>query len=707
MISKILPVLIGAICLSCLVQTACTAQTTPPHRQYGAWASSVIGGGGFLQHAVFAPSDPRRLYLSSDVGGLFRSDDNGATWHMLHGSLPAEAGNYSVRGVLVDPRNADRVTIATDTGVWRSTDAGKTWTRLLTARFDGNGEHRADGRVLVASPRDPAKLYAAAIGTGVHISSDGGKTWRAAGPTGLFPVDLFIDRRDPRHLWLSARPSKPWWAGGKSYAGGFYFSADAGDTWEKLSDSGLREIVQDPNDPSALIALKPGPDRVVRSTDLGRTWTRFDAGLPPAPKGYEPRKDGSYGALATGPDFTLLGGNGASIYRLDRGSSSWAKITWVPADIAEGDWWGGLSKHGYPHFGSALGWLAVNPANPRHWVLTDWYAIYRSPDSGHSWQLAIDGIEMTVAHTVSADPSNPKLIHVGLADVGYFRSTDGGATFQLNKQGISNNIKHIAVAPSHPARLYAVGPREWHWYANQVFVSDDAGLSWTRSPMTGLPDMKDRRCNTIAVHPQRPDEAWLVIDGPVRPGQGGVWKSTDAGQSWTWSGAGLPEGAKLFRTDIWVAGPEIAVSADDSRVAVSDDSGRVFAFDTATGRWREIPFPANSGGVNAIVADPATAGRFYLARKEGGLWRSDDGGQTWSRLTSQDTWSLALDAANPSRLALNGAQGLFVSTDSGATWQRADEGLPYRHARNVPAFAGDRLVIATGGNGVFWRKVSP
>ncbi|HEY9249050.1 MAG TPA: hypothetical protein VIO38_07960, partial [Rariglobus sp.] len=98
----------------------CLSAGTPEHRVYGSWNSSVIGGGGFLQHAVFAPSDPRRLYLSSDVGGLFRSDDNGATWHMLHGSLPADAGNYSVRGVLVDPRNADRVTIATDTGVWRS-----------------------------------------------------------------------------------------------------------------------------------------------------------------------------------------------------------------------------------------------------------------------------------------------------------------------------------------------------------------------------------------------------------------------------------------------------------------------------------------------------------------------------------------------------------------------------------------------------------
>lgn len=690
-----------------LLAIACSSvAATPKNRIYGDWNSSVIGGGGYLQQAVFAPSAPDRLYLSSDVGGVFRSDDRGATWHMLHGSLPPAAGNYSVRGVVVDPRDADRVTIATDTGVWRSENAGSTWTRLLTARFDGNGDHRAAGRVLVMSPDNSSRLYAAAIDTGVHISDDNGATWRTTGPAGLFPVDLLIDQSDPRRLWLNAIPSSPWWAG-KTYQGGFYFSRDAGETWEKLADKGMREIMQDPNDPAVLLALGTGGDRVMRSTDHGRTWTHFEDGLAPAPKGYEPRKDGSYGALATGPDFTLLGGNGASIYRLDRGATAWDKVIWSPADIAEGEWWGALSKHGYPHFGSALGWLAINPANPRHWVLTDWYAFYRSPDAGHSWQLAIDGIEMTVAHTVTTDPANPRLVHLGLADVGYFRSTDGGATFRLNKQGISNNIKHIAVSPSRPARLYAVGPREWHWYANQVFISDDSGETWRRSPMTGLPDMAERRCNTIAVHPSRPDEAWLVIDGPVRPGEGGVWKSTDAGNTWHWLGAGLPEGARLFRTDIWVAGPEIAVSSDGSAIAGSDDTGRLFAYDPQTERWSEIPRLSPQGGINAVAVDSTTPGRFYVARKEGGLWRTDNGGRDWTQVTELNTWSFAIATGRSRRIAINGDAGMHLSADGGRTWQHLDTTLPYRHSRNVIAFAGDRLVVGTGGNGAFWRKVAP
>lgn len=700
---KFISLLVGSLTLvSGLAQSA---PATPEHRRYGAWNSSVIGSGGYLQHAVFAPSNPARIYLSSDVGGLFRSDDSGRTWRMLHGALPADAGNYSVRGVLVDPKNADRVTVAFDTGVWRSDDAGKTWRRLLPALFAGNGDHRSDGRVLVFSPRDTNTLHAAPLGTGVHTSTDGGKTWRVSGPTGLYPTDLYIDNRDPRRLWLSARPAKHWVGPQhKSFGGGLFLSEDGGANWQQIAAQGMREIHQDPNDPSVLIAITPGPERVVRSTDLGRTWSKFDTGLAPASK--DVRKDGDYGALATGPDFTLLGGNGASIYRLDRGATAWTKIAWNKADVHEGNWWGGLSKHGYPHFGSALGWLAIDPSNPRHWLLTDWYALYRSPDAGKSWHLSIDGIEMTVAHVITQDPAHPNHVHLGVADIGYMRSTDGGATFQPNNQTITNNIKHIAACLERPQRLYAVGPQTWHWHANQVFMSDDGGTTWARSPMTGLPNMKDARCNTIAVHPRKPDEVWLVIDGPISSQRGGTWKSTDGGNSWAWVGEGLPEGARLFRTDIWVAGPEIAVSADDSAVAGSDDTGRLFSFDPAASRWTEIPALSHTGGINAVVADAATPGRFYVARKEGGLWRSDDGGKAWTQVSTHTAWTVAVDALNPRRVALNGYDGIYLSLDAAKTWKRLDEGLPYRHPRNVIAFAGNRLVVGTGGNGAFWREVA-
>ncbi|AHF90464.1 hypothetical protein OPIT5_09895 [Opitutaceae bacterium TAV5] len=711
------------------------------HRLYGRWYSSRIGGGGYLQQVVFAPASarvPQRLYLSSDVGGLFRSDDGGATWRMLHDALPADGDNYSVRGLIVDPRDPDRVLIATDNGIWCSADAGRTWQKRLDARFAGNGPHRADGRILVADPANPdrilaAPLGAAAIGTVVHISTDGGATWAATAPVAaspaasplpvLAPVDLLVDPADPQRFWLSARRSRIWISPREhTFDGGLWRTDDAGATWQKLSSIGMKEIIRHPAPPASsgasglLIALTPATDRVVRSTDLGRTWQPLDAGLAPYSTHY--RTDGSYGALATDPSggLVLLGGNGASIYRLSPDATRWEKIPWQKENIHEGDWWGALSRHGYPHFGSALGHLAIDPADPRHWTLTDWYAFYQTRDAGRSWKLDIEGIEMTVVHTLAQDPADPARIHAGLADIGYLRSTDAADTFvPVHNAGISNNIKSLAVSPARPGRIYAVGPREADWFANQVFVTDDAGATWHRSPMRGLPRMEggQHRCHSIALHPHHPDEAWLAVSGPVGPSAGGIYRTADAGETWTQAGEGLPTGVPLFRSEIWVAGPEIAVSSDGSVLAASDDRARVFRLETAPSSpspavWREVPAAAfaspdgaPSGGVNALFADPSTPGRFYLCRKEGGLWRTDDAGLAWNRISSMNTWTLAIDAGNPARLALNGADGIRFSTDGGVTWTRLDAGLPYRHPRNVLAFAGSRLVVGTGGNGIF------
>jgi photosystem II stability/assembly factor-like uncharacterized protein len=211
--------------------------------------------------------------------------------------------------------------------------------------------------------------------------------------------------------------------------------------------------------------------RIAKSTDGGQTWQPFSDGLAPFGKG-EARNDGTYSALAAGPDFLLAGGHGGHFYRMEAGarpsstSGAWREIK--PTKVNEGDWWGAIEKHGYRHFGSALGAVAISPHNPRHWAFTDWYALYQSKDAGQTWSLTIDGIEMVVLNTVAQEPSDAQVFHAGMADVGYFRSPDGGRTMRQITRDISSNIKSIAPTLSQPGRVYATGPREWQWHANEV-----------------------------------------------------------------------------------------------------------------------------------------------------------------------------------------------------------------------------------------------
>ena len=702
------------LCLPFLCPCPATGDSAPPpHRRYGAWVSSRLGGGGYLQRAAFTAADPDRIYLASDVGGLYRSDNGGQTWTMLHGALPpAGDASYQVRGVVAHPADPNRLLVATGNpwarphGVFRSDDGGATFRQTLDARFEGNASSRADGAVLVADPSDPDMVYACPVGTGPWRSRDFGLTWEDLHLHDTYPRDFVVDRADPKRLWLNAVPrgEKDLFEG-RPFRSGFFLSEDGGATWTNLAPAECpTEMIQDPADPGILHGLFREPPQLRRSRDRGQTWEPYaNPELLPAPD-KDPRKDGRYSAIAAGPDFLLVGGHGGTFYRLPANGDVWERLP-NPVVHDEG-WYAALTEPIERHFGAALGFVGIFPSDPARWLFTDWYACYISPDAGRTWNLAIDGIEMTVLHCLAQDPSRPDRVHAGMADIGYFRSDDGAASFGNwgRHRGISNNVKCIAVCASAPDRIYAVGPIRWQWQANQTFRSDDGGDRWRRPAQRGLPDLSEEtgaRCNTIAVHPQIPGEAFLCVSGPVRPGAGGIYRTRNGGDDWEWFGEGLPE-ASLFRRDIWTTGPEIAVSPDGSAVAVSHDSGRTFRRAPGEDRWTAVSLPDRSAHV---VADPLVPGRFYIARRGAGLFRSDDGGATWRRILDAETHCVAVDAVNTSRIAATGDGLVRISRDGGDTWTEMDRSLPMRSHRNVLCFAGDRLVVGTPGSGIFFASV--
>ena len=684
------------ILLGTMMTDWCAGQTgdTAVHRRYGAWHSGIIGGGGYLQQVHFCPSDAKRLYLTSDVGGFYRSDDLGQTWRMLHGELTDGAGGDFCRGLWVDPDDADRLLVAVDTGIYVSTDGGGSFRQTLKANFHGNNHSRNHGLILVSSPRDKNVLLAAADRQGVFRSADGGMTWKHHGPTNLWsPSALVFDEHNPQRVWLCVSG----WKDHQKLELGLWRSDDEGQTWRKIAEQSPSEFLQDPQTPGRFYGLID--QRPVLSTDAGNTWVRFDDGLPA--KTNDARTDGQYAAITAQGSIIALGGHGGHFYTLNRATNRWMKLP--RGTIDEGDWWGRLGTGGVNHFGSALGYLTINPRNPQHWFFTDWYACYQSKDGGKSWKLSIDGIEMTVLHGVTQEPTQAGVVHGAMADLGYFRSTDRGRTYAWTPTGISNNIRPISVTLAQPGRAYAVGPMEWQWQANQVFVSDDAGKQWRRSAMRGLPDMKERRCNTIVADGRQRDRVYITVSGKVAAGEGGVYRSDDGGQNWTWMGAGLPTIDHLFRNNIWVHGPELASSSDGTLLAISVDRNRMMRYDNRAQRWAELQLPSG-GSAFALFTDPHQAKRFYLCLQAGGLWRSDDGGDTWKQVLDRPAFWWTVDYEQPDHQAVVSAHEVLLSVDGGKNWAVLDKALPYRHMRNQVCFAGDRIIVGTGGNGAFWMN---
>ena len=674
-----------------------------PMPTYGAWHSSRIGGGGYVMN-VIPTSDPKVYYTHIDVGGLYRSEDGGNTWKMLHGALPPRRGSYSVRGLCVDPRDPANLIIATGCqwdvtdGIYVSRDAGKSW-KPVTSKlyFDGNGPTRGNGLILARHPANPDIVLAASIGSGVWKTSDNGETWEKLGMEGLHPTDIRFDRANPDRLWLCTRKVKSRSVEGEN---GLYRSTDGGKTWEKINEDGFNEVAQDAQDAQRLYGLRG--NLAYTSADGGATWELFSDGLRTDPAKANSTNGLGYSALATGPGFAMVGSTDGTVYRLNSGEKTWQKVAREGLE-ASGTIRG---KHGW---GWAMASITIDPRDPDHWFNTDFFSLSQTKDAGKNWQVTINGLEDTVIHAVVQDPSDPGLVHLGMADNGYFTSVDGGASFK--RYAFPNDAiscKDIALSAKLPSRLYAVGSKMWDQQIGQVYVSIDRGAKWEKSPMLGLPDLNKAMCTSIAVDAADPYTVYLTVSGDVKPGAGGPYKSTDGGKSWTWIGQGLPEGKPLFWYSPWAQGRELAAGADGTIIAISriDSNRGIFRYDAKSQSWSRCEVKDMPGTPNSTAADLLSPGRFFVANRDGCLYRSTDDGVTWSSVYDKPATHVVVDKAVPNRAAASTIDGVILSTDGGSTWREMDKSLPDRVSGNMPAFVGERLVVGSDGSGAFWIPVS-
>ncbi len=676
--------------------------------RYGAWQASRIGGGGYIQDVVLFRGNPQRCYTYLDVGGPYWSEDGGKTWRSLQGSLPGRRGNYSVRSLSIDPRDEKRVMIAVGSqwepreGVYVSDNGGVTWRKALEASFQ-NDAFRNCGTVLARDSRDADHVLAGAIGSGVWRSTDNGRTWENVGPRDVNPTDLRFCEGDSRVAWLCAQGMEGVVNGQRAKVeGGFFRSENGGRTWNKISEESPTEVLQDPKDGSRLYGIFRR-EMIKMSTDGGDSWKEYSEGLP-----VDAGKGGSlsehrFNVLAAGGDFVLTASGRGTLYRLGCGEHVWKKVERVGVDT--GDWFGRMMPGGFEHFGAEVGSIRVDPNDDDHWYLTDRYAMYQTFDGGKHWRLTVDGVEGTVVHQMLQDPSDVGVVHMSMADNAYFRSTDGGRSFrQIRFPGACANVKDLALCPKQPWRVYAVGADNWEWKSNQVYVSVDGGESWHRSPMAGLPNMGEWRCNSVAVDPGDAMVVYLSVSGAVGPGGGGPYKSTDGGKTWRWMGEGLPAGEFFYRHDIWVTGREIAAGPKGTLVTISQDRGLVYFFDGQAKQWLKAEMKP-VGKPFSVVGDVVEAGRYYIGG-ESGVFRTRDGGRTWKRVYDREATHVAVDLAVGNRAAASTSDGVVLTRDGGETWSMLDRSLPDRVKQNMAAFAGERIVVGSGGSGCFWMPLS-
>ena len=342
--------------------------------------------------------------------------------------------------------------------------------------------------------------------------------------------------------------------------------------------------------------------------------------------------------------------------------------------------------------------------------------VWKTDDSGASWQAAFEHQASTSIGDVAVAPSNPDIVWVGtgeanlfrasMAGVGMYKSTDGARTFTHSGLTDTHTIARIVVHPTNPEVVY-VAASGHEWTDNEmrgVFKTVDGGRTWQkvfyRSPRTGAIDlvMDPSDPNTLyAAMWQRIRRKWS--DPRTEPGysEGGIWKSTNGGATWSEANEGLP--AAQFRGRI---GIDVARSNPNVLYAFVDNyepgrppregerdaytrpifegrikSAEVYRSDNKGGTWRKVTetndFMMGHSGTygwvfGQIRVDPTDENTFYTLGL--GLNVSRDAGKTFTPLRGMhgDHHGLWIDPADPAVLYNANDGGFYRSNDGGKTW---------------------------------------
>jgi photosystem II stability/assembly factor-like uncharacterized protein len=337
---------------------------------------------------------------------------------------------------------------------------------------------------------------------------------------------------------------------------------------------------------------------------------------------------------------------------------------------------------------------------------------------------------------VAFDPQDPYTFYVGLATGGLMKTGNDGLTFDavFEKEAVAS-IGAVAVAPSDPKVVWVgtgeANDRNSSGWGNGVYRSTDAGGSFAQA---GLP--KSRTIARVVVHPKDPATAWVAAMGDlwVPGGERGLYKTSDAGRTWTRvlsaSGAAAEQ---VGCGDVAVdpANPDVLYAALYARrrtpwsfawgtaVTAGQDAGGVFKSTDGGATWRKLAggLPARTGriGLDVFRKDPrtvyavvqteegGTAGIDDVRSKAGGVFRSDDAGATWTRVNALDPRpfyfsQIRVDPEDAQRVYVLGF-AVHVSEDGGRTFRedRFAKVHPDVHALAIDPRSPKRLLLGTDG----------
>ncbi|HEY3743634.1 MAG TPA: glycoside hydrolase [Bryobacteraceae bacterium] len=701
------------------------AQSVNP-KAYAGLKWRMIGPyrGGRTVAVAGIPEQPNVFYIGVNNGGVWKSKDFGVTWKPVFDDEPTG----SIGALAVAPSNPNivyvgsgeglqRPDLSTGDGVYKSVDAGKTWTDLTPTGELHNAQQI--GQVVV-DPRDPNRVFVAALGhpygpnreRGVYLTTDGGASWTKVfykdENTGA--IDLWLDPKDPDIVYtdLWAGRQAPWEIGG-SYNGpgsGLYKSTDGGKTWHELT-RGLPTIEQGrgrigigiaPSDPNRIFAWVDADPRfggIYRSDDAGESWSKVDD---------EERiwgRPSDFACIRVHPtDRDTVFVANTSTYRSTNGGKNWTAIKGAP---------GGDDYHT----------IWINPLHPDIIIIAADQGATVTVNGGETWTTWYNQPTAQFYHVIT-DNEFPYWVFGGQQESGSAgvasRGNDGEITMrEWHPVGVEE-YGYVAPDPLDPNIIYGGKATR---YNRKTGDTQDVSPSGSRRSRRGG-EYRFVRTAPLLFSPLDPHVLYL--------GSQYLLKTTNGGMSWEAISPDLsrekyeiPKNFGIFakyepalgsrRGVIYTVAPSykdantIWCGTDDGLIQVTRDGGKTWTNVTppALTPWSKVSV-MDAGRFDAATAY-AAINRFRLDDTHPYIYRTHDGGKTWTAIVNgipanEVVNSVKEDPVRKGLLFAASELAVYFSIDDGDHWQSLKMNMPATSNRDI-TIHGDDLVTGTHGRG-FW-----
>ena len=642
------------------------------------------------------PTDEQTIWVGSASGGLFKSEDSGNNWRHSSNGLPSMA----VTSVVIHPVHSDTMFIGTGAA-----------TGLISF-----GVNATSGR-----------------GAGMFLSVDGGENWVEAGDSLSRPVDNWGHPVNVNELaWHTNRPDSLFMAS----SSGLWRYLLSENTWEMaFNDSAsmhanVQSVIINEREPGVIYAALEN-DGILKSLDHGDTWKPYNNGLPqfsngsPADSTVKMLTQSTFYPQVLYVDIVDTTHN-STVFKSVNGGEHWMEVGKAPQFLQE---------------------LAVSPYDP-DLLIGGGIKLFRSTDGGQEWsdlnllQPCFNVIHVD-QHGAVFSKSNPDLMYA-VNDGGVYRSRNRGVCWESANQGLSTLQVYGLASSSLDSVSLAMGVQD-----QGTLSTSDQGMAWTkRVGGDGGMAVYNSKTQKVLYATGPFGNHWRVVSGedPVtirkgilggkqKTGKDALWmaplamnhhspnilytatlkhlyRTVNAGSHWT--RVARIDTVSIITTDI--KNPNIVYAYSRSGdMWRSEQQGQ-------DGTWKKLscdhPSKCLGKGVFDLEADPDDKGVLYATKTtlKDQIWRSNDHGQNWENITTDDYDSLALPVQSIviTPKAITGTKQIYIGTDLGVFMRRSTEkqwtfmggDVPYAIVTAMHFNPIDQTIrVGTFGRGAWKMKV--